>query len=228
VNPWAERPVAKKGGRWKIPPHCCIKSAMERSRHGEDTGPLRLRVLIADERPEPLERLTEVARGLGHDVVGVELAVSSAGRAIREGSPELAIVVLHQDEEHAVELVGEILDEGICPVIVQSNRDDAEFAARVAELGVFAFSTPVEPDALQAAIEVAMRRFEELAELAEQVENLEGALRRRAIVERAKGVLMERQGIDERPAFELLRNRARSTNRTLVEVAQSVLDGKPV
>ena len=85
---------------------------------------------------------------------------------------------LHEDEEHALELVEEIVDESICPVIVQTDGDDPEFAARAAERGVFAFSTPVEADALQAAIEVAVRRFEELEELAEQVENLEGALRR--------------------------------------------------
>ena len=71
-----------------------------------------------------------------------------------------------------------------------------------------------------------MRRFEELEELTEQIENLEGALRRRAIVERAKGILMERREIDQRAAFELLRDQARSSNCTVVEVAQSVLDGR--
>ena len=91
---------------------------------------------------------------------------------------------------------------------------------------MFAVTAPIEADALQTAIEVAVRRFEELEELTEQVENLEGALQRRAIVERAKGILMERREIDERAAFELLRDRARSSNRTLVDVAQSVLDGR--
>jgi response regulator NasT len=181
-------------------------------------------VLVADEEHGPLEQMAAVARSLGHDVVAVELAASGAARAIRERSPELAIVGLHQDEEHALELVEQIVDEAICPVIVQSNGDDPEFAARAAARGAFGFTTPVESDALQTVIEVAVRRFEEHEELAEQVENLEGAMRRRAIVERAKGVLMERQGIDERTAFEHLRERARSSNRTLVEVAQSVLD----
>jgi AmiR/NasT family two-component response regulator len=187
-------------------------------------APIRLRVLIADERVQPLERMADVASSLGHDVVAVELAVSASCQAIREHAPELAIVALHEDEEHALELVGEIVDEGVCPVIVQTNGEDPAFAARAAERGAFGFSSPVEPDALQAAIEIAVRRFEELEELTEQVENLEGALRRRAIVERAKGITMEREGIDERKAFELLRGRARSTNRTLVEVAQAVLD----
>jgi AmiR/NasT family two-component response regulator len=190
-------------------------------------SPLRLRVLVADEQPAPLEQTADVARSLGHDVVAVELAVSNAARAIQQQSPELAIVCLHKDEEHALDLIEQIVEKASCPVIVQSNGDDPDFAARAAERGVFAYTAPVVPDALQAAIEVAVRRFEELEELADQVENLEGAIRRRALVERAKGILMERQGIDERAAFELLRERARSSNRTLVEVAESVLDARP-
>ena len=195
----------------------------EAGRDSSEAG-MRLRVLIADEQPGPLEQMAEAAQSLGHDVVAIEVAVSGVARAIGEHSPELAIVGLHEDEGHALELIEQIVDESICPVIVQTNGDEPEFAARAAERGVFGITTPVEPDALQTAIEVAVRRFEELEELAEQVENLEGALQRRAIVERAKGMIMERQGIDERAAFELLRQRARSSNRTLVEVARSLLD----
>jgi AmiR/NasT family two-component response regulator len=172
-------------------------------------------------------RTPAIARALGHDVVARELAAEGAARSIREETPELAIVVLHTDEEHALELIAEIVEEGICPVIVQSNDGDPEFAARAAECGVFAVTAPVEADALQTSIEVAVRRFEEFEDLTAQVENLEGALRRRAIVERAKGILMDRRGIDERAAFELLRDRARSSKRTLVDVAQSVLDELP-
>jgi response regulator NasT len=164
--------------------------------------------------------------GLGHEVVAVELAPSEVAKAIREKQPEVAIVGLHESEEHALELIREIVEEGVCPVIVQAGGDDPEFAADAAERGAFALSTPVEPDSLQAAIEVAIPRFKELVELSEQVDQLEGALRRRALVERAKGILMERRAIDERAAFELLRDRARASNRTMVEVAISVLDGQ--
>jgi AmiR/NasT family two-component response regulator len=186
----------------------------------------RLRVLVADEKPEPLEQMAAIVHALGHEVVAVELAAAGAARAIHEESPEVAIVGLHESAEHALDLLREIVEEGICPVIVQSNGNDPGFAARAAERGAFALSSPVEPDALQAAIEVAVRRFKELEELSEQVDRLEGALRRRAIVERAKGILMERRAIDERAAFELLRDRARSSNRTVVDVALSVLDGQ--
>jgi AmiR/NasT family two-component response regulator len=225
------RRLKSLGRRWKISGLCGIKSAMDAAGRDPDrdrtaTAPIRLRVLVADEQAEPLERMAAVARRLGHDVVAVELTVSATARAIREQSPELAIVGLHEDEEHALELIEEIVDEGVCPVIVQTDGEDPGFAARAAERGAFGFSSPVEPEALQSAIEMALRRFGELEELTQQIENLEGAMRRRAIVERAKGITMERDGIDEREAFELLRTRARSSNRTLVDVAQALLDGQ--
>jgi response regulator NasT len=75
-----------------------------------------------------------------------------------------------------------------------------------------------DPEQLQSSLEVALRRFVELREL-------EAAFRRRALIERAKGVLMERHGIGEREAFELLRRHARSRQERVVAVAQSVLDG---
>ena len=70
-----------------------------------------------------------------------------------------------------------------------------------------------------------MRRYRETAHLAEKVEQLEGALERRVVIERAKGILMERHSADEREAFELLRDHARTSSRRVVDVAQSVLDG---
>jgi AmiR/NasT family two-component response regulator len=192
----------------------------------EVVRPIRLRVVVADELADALERMTTVARSLGHDVVAHEIAVSAVAQTVRTEAPDLAIVGLHQDEEHALDLVQEIVDEDICPVILQTYDPDPQFAARAAARGVFGLASPFEADALQAAIEVAVRRSDELDELSEQVENLEGALRRRAIVERAKGVLMERHAIDERQAFERLRERARSTNRTVVAIAERVLVGE--
>jgi AmiR/NasT family two-component response regulator len=78
---------------------------------------------------------------------------------------------------------------------------------------------------LQSAIEVALRRHSEAARLSERVDQLEGALERRAVIERAKGILMERHGVGDREAFELLRGHARARGKTVVDTAQAVLDG---
>ena len=70
-----------------------------------------------------------------------------------------------------------------------------------------------------------MKRHGDRRRLSEQVEQLESELERRGTIERAKGILMERHGIDERGAFELMRQQARSSNRRVIELAHAVADG---
>jgi response regulator NasT len=95
-------------------------------------------------------------------------------------------------------------------------------------MGIAAYVDSWEPVDVQGAIDVAMRRHREEQRLHEKVAQLESALDRRAVIERAKGILMERHGIDDRKAFEMLREHARAARRTVVGVAQAVLDGHPL
>ena len=74
-----------------------------------------------------------------------------------------------------------------------------------------------DPDELQSSIDIVLRRFAEY-------HALEGAFGRRAVTERAKGILMERHGIDEQAAFNMLREHARRHNRKMVDVAEEVVD----
>ena len=97
--------------------------------------------------------------------------------------------------------------------------------AAAAEKGIFAYVSPLEPKTVQGAIEVAIRRHADTERLEEKVDQLETALERRATIERAKGILMERHSIGDREAFELLRTHARANNRKLVDVAGAVADG---
>ena len=92
-------------------------------------------------------------------------------------------------------------------------------------MGIAGYVDSWAPEDVQGAIEVALRRHREEQRLNEKVEQLQSALERRAVIERAKGILMERHSLDERAAFELLRDHARSSARRVVDVAQSVLDG---
>src|SRR4029078_3426960 len=83
----------------------------------------------------------------------------------------------------------------------------------------------MDPESIQGAIEVALRRYREAARLNEKVEQLESALERRAVIERAKGILMERHAINDKAASERVRAHARSGNRRVVDVAKAVVDG---
>jgi response regulator NasT len=83
----------------------------------------------------------------------------------------------------------------------------------------------MDPEAIQGAIEIAVRRYRDRARLSEKVDQLEGALERRGVIERAKGILMERHSVNEREAFELLRDQSRANDKRVVEIAQAVTDG---
>jgi len=185
-----------------------------------------LTVLLADEDEAALRALCEVLQGLGHDVTPFAVSVSEAAELIIREDPDLAIVVVHENDDHALALIGEAVESASGPVIAQlRGRDDVDFVARAAERGISAYVESNDPHHVQSSIEIAIRRYREAARLDEKVDQLESALERRSVIERAKGILMERHGLGEREAFERLRDHARAGNRRVVDVAQAVADG---
>jgi AmiR/NasT family two-component response regulator len=185
-----------------------------------------LTVLLADEDEHALQSLCKVLEGLGHDVTPFAVSVEEAAELIVREDPDLTIVVVHHNDEHALALIGESVELASGPVIAQlRGHDDVDFVAKAADRGIAAYVESSDPKNVQSAIEVSIRRYREAARLNEKVGQLESALERRAVIERAKGIIMERQRIGERDAFERLREHARSSNRRVVEVAQAVVDG---
>ena len=184
-----------------------------------------LRVLIADENESALRRLHEVLAGLGHEVTPYAVSVQAAVELIAKEDPQIAIVVVHDDDDHALALIGEAVVFASGPVIAQLPDADVDFLSRAADRGISAYVESMDPESVQGAIEIAVRRYREARQLHEKVDQLEGALERRGVIERAKGILMERHGVGEREAFELLRDHSRASRRRVVEVAQAVLDG---
>ncbi len=174
-----------------------------------------LRVLIANERKERLQATTGLVAAIGHDVIARELEVTEVAAATAETMPDVALVGLGESSEHALDLISRIVQEAACPVIAMLEGEDPEFVNEAAQRGIFAYVTDGDPEELQSAVDIVLRRFAEF-------HRLEGAFGRRARTERAKGILMERHKIDEREAFELLRSHSRRTGRKLIDVAEAV------
>jgi AmiR/NasT family two-component response regulator len=181
-----------------------------------EAEPRNLRVLVADERQIYLEPVGAAVEHLGHHVISHEVEIAKVGAATLERRPDIAIVALHEDTHHALELISEIVHESTCPVMVLVEGARREFVAEAAERGVFAHLDSIDPDELQGAIDIALQRYREF-------KRLQQAFDRRARIERAKGVLMERHGIGDREAFERLRREARSSRRRLTDVVEEVL-----
>jgi AmiR/NasT family two-component response regulator len=177
-----------------------------------------LRVLIANERHERLALVAPIVAALGHEVIAREVAVAEIGAVTARERPDVALVGLGGDSAHALQMIEQIVRQAACPVIALLHASDPEFIKEAAKRGVFAYITDRDAGDWQSSIEIVLRRFAEF-------HDLQGAFGRRALIERAKGILMERHSIREDEAFALLRKQARSGNRRLGDVATAVVDG---
>ncbi len=185
----------------------------------------RLKVLLADEDEAALARTADLVRSLGHEPTELTVRVDEIADAIARDDPDLSLVVVHQDDEHALELIEEIGEFSNGPVVAVLTEEDPEFVARAARRGIHSYARQETPTSMQSAIEIALRRWEERRDLRDDLQRLKSALERRAVIERAKGILMERHTISEGEAFQRLREHARANNRTVVDVSASVLEG---
>jgi AmiR/NasT family two-component response regulator len=189
---------------------------LERLVSDRETG--HLRVLIANERTDRLALVAPIVIGLGHEVIAREIEVQDVGAVTARERPDVALVGLGESSDHALALIEKIVREAACPVIALIHAPDPGFVKEASKRGVFAYVTDAEAKDWQSSIDIVLRRFAEY-------HDLEGAFGRRAVTERAKGILMERHSIDEASAFEMLRDHSRAANRKLVDVASAVVDG---
>ena len=121
------------------------------------------------------------------------------------------------------------LPVAVAPVVLLTAYSDREVVERASEAGVFGFlAKPYKPSDLSPAIEVARARFEQNRLLLAQVASLSERLAARKAVERAKGLLMERDGITESEAYRRIQVASMSRRTSMLEVAQAVIDGEPL
>jgi AmiR/NasT family two-component response regulator len=178
-----------------------------------------LRVLVADGPGVRLDEVTRTVASLGHEVIARESSLPDVARITAAERPDVAIVIVHEGSEKALQLIDRIVHEAACPVIAVLDVQNRAFINEAAKRGIFAYiADGHDPEELQSAIDIVLRRFAEY-------HDLEGAFGRRAVTERAKGILMERHGVDEQEAFTMLRDRARRTNRKMVDLADAVVAG---
>jgi AmiR/NasT family two-component response regulator len=169
-----------------------------------EAQPLRV-LLAADEQNGP--SVAPLFHGLGFEVV-----------ADAQARPDLVIVGPGLSRSRAHELIERSTPGATRPVIAFLSEADDLLIDDAAKAGVSAYIVGDDRDSWPKLVEAALRPFRELRDL-------EAALRRRAVIERAKGILMERNGVRESEAFDLLRAEARSTNHRVVDVASDVLGG---
>lgn len=178
-----------------------------------------LRILIVGDGPDRRQHIAAAASGLGHAAAIADADLGRVGELMRSERPDVALVVVG-DNEGSLAMIERIVKEAACPVIAILDVEDPGFVDQAARLGIFAYiAEGMDEQELQSSIDIALRRFAEY-------HALEGAFGRRALTERAKGILMERHDLSEQEAFSMLRDHARSSSRKVVDVAQSVVESR--
>lgn len=181
-------------------------------------SPEPLHVFVANERDLRLDLVTSLVEDLGHIVVGRALQVDQVGPLTRQLMPDVALVGLGLDSEHALVMIANIVQEAACPVIALLDTKNAEYVEEAAKRGVFAYVVlDIEDGELRSALDITLRRFAEF-------NNLQGAFARRALIEQAKGILMARNNIDAEQAYELLKTHSQTNGKKLSEIARAITE----
>jgi AmiR/NasT family two-component response regulator len=183
-----------------------------------------LRVLIAEDETIIRLDLRDLLERAGHEVCAEARDGEEAVALAQSEQPELAILDVKMPRLDGIEAARRILADRPIPIVMLTAYGQEELVARAVEAGVFGYLVkPFRETDLLPAIQTARARHAELEAMRDEAESLAEALATRKVVERAKGILMEREGLSENDAFIRLRRASQSSGRPLRVVAEAVI-----
>ncbi|HZP81645.1 MAG TPA: response regulator [Chthonomonadaceae bacterium] len=183
-----------------------------------------LKSVIAED--EQLTRTIIRARleKLGHTVVAEAGDGLQAIEAARLHKPDVIIMDIKMPEMDGIEAARTILMENPCAILFLSSFNEQELIEQASETGALAYlMKPFRKEDLAPALEMAVRRFRQIQSQQKEIEDLKDALETRKIIERAKGILMDRHHMSEEEAFKRIHFQARNQNKKMREIAQSII-----
>ena len=183
------------------------------------------RILIAEDETIIRLDLRELLERAGFEVVGEARDGEEAVELALSRSPDLALLDVKMPKLDGIDAARRILDARPIPIVMVTAYGEQELVSRAVEAGVFGYLVkPFRESDLLPAIRTARARHEELAALREEADSLAEALAARKAIERAKGLLMAKEGLSEEDAFARLRKASQVSGRPLRVIAEAVVD----
>jgi two-component system, response regulator PdtaR len=183
-----------------------------------------MRVLIAEDETIIRLDLRDLLERSGFEVCAEARDGEEAVDLARSSRPDVAIMDVKMPKLDGIEAARRILDERPIPIVMLTAYGHDELVGRAVEAGVFGYLVkPFREQDLLPAIRTARARYEELSALREQADSLAEALAARKAIERAKGLLMEREGLAEQEAFARLRKASQLSGRPMRVVAEALI-----
>lgn len=186
------------------------------------------RIVIADDEALIRMGLRAMLEEKGYRVVGEASDGRRALELVRKLRPDLVILDVKMPELDGLEAARQIQQIQPTPVVMLTAYSERELVRRAQQAGVLGYLVkPIKEEDLVPTIEVALARFADLRAGASRIAELEQTLEARKLVERAKGVLMRREGLTEEEAYRRIHSEARRTRRPMREVAEAILRSDP-
>lgn len=184
----------------------------------------KLRIVIADDESIIRLDLKETLQRMGHQVVAEAGDGRVAVELVREHRPDLVILDVKMPEMDGVDAAKEISRDKLAPVLLLTAYSQQDLVERAMEAGVFAYVVkPFTETDLLPAMSVAIARFREFSAISQEAQSLAQALETRKIVDRAKGILMDKHGLREQEAFRRIQQQSMNTRKTMREIAEAII-----
>lgn len=181
-------------------------------------------VLVVDPDASQRAFLRETLAGNGSRVVGEANDPDEAMRQAAMTKPDVALVAADLEQGDGIHLAGRLATEHGIPAVLLTSAADPPAIARAVQAGTMGILVkPVDPPTLRATLEVAVCRFQEILALRREAEALRRTLEARKVIERAKGLLVEMEGISEQEAFARIRQKSMDTQRPMAEIARAII-----
>lgn len=187
-------------------------------------SPTGIRILVAEDEPLSALALKAQLEALGHTVVGPAADGQEAVQLATDNHIDLALLDIRMPELGGLEAAEEIFRLRPMPVLLLTGYSNPEYIQRATVLPVFHYLIkPVTMEDLVPAIGVARARFQEWTRYRSDIDELQNKLKERALIDRAKALLMQNRNLSESDAYRILQKESQNRNLPMSEIARTVL-----
>ena len=184
----------------------------------------RLRVLLVDDSTQRRASLKESLAEVGCELVGFASSAEDLLGRVQQDNPDVVIIDLDSPGRDTLESLQSVQSAAPRPIVMFTQDDDGSTIARATRAGVSAYVVDgISTKRVRPILDAAIERFQQFRSLTRELEKTRAQLEERKVVDKAKGILMKQRGMTEDEAYKAMRSLAMSSNKRLIDVAESIV-----
>lgn len=189
-----------------------------------EKAPRRLRVLLVDDSPQRRASVERDLAEVGCEVVGFASSRDNLLKRVQQDDPEVVVIDMASPGRDTLESLESVKSAAPRPIVMFTQDDDGATISRATRAGVSAYVVDgISQRRVRAILEAAIERFQQFNDLSRELARTRAQLAERRTVDKAKGILMKQRGMAEDEAYQAMRSLAMSSNKRLIDVAESIV-----